>query len=290
MRTKIIILLVVLLAVPLTACAQRHAPRPSVDAWSALRLLAHQPPGPARLEARALRDCLRRQGFNPPLTRPFYGSVENLPMPIDDSGAHGYGDRLPRGADQVEDPITRYARSLPAPNRAALAQTIDPKTSQTWYTTPDGRRVGSATSGCMAAAHIAAYGSVLDWLMIYYLPQDLNNEAADTYRDGRVQRAGQAYHACMSAAGYLARYPQDAIRTAQQWSTHAAYPTQVPEREIRLATADARCQASTHLTAAIDAAFEARSAGWLSRNATAVLRAAATLRSHSSRHPTAAAT
>jgi hypothetical protein len=150
--------------------------------------------------------------------------------------------------------------------------------SKTWYTTPDGLRVGASSTGCIATAQGAVYGSVHNWLVIFYLPQDLNDEAADTYRDRPVQQASEAYRSCMAAGGHPAHYPQDAQRMARQWGATAADADHISDQEIQLATADARCRTSSHLDETIDTAFEARSADWLTRHENATLRAADILR------------
>jgi hypothetical protein len=83
------------------------------------------------------------------------------------------------------------------------------------------------------------YGSVDNWLLAFYLPQDLNLVAADSYLYPRVTAASARYHGCMAGAGYRAQTPRDAVELARDSADTA---DRVPAGELALATADAGCQ------------------------------------------------
>ena len=58
------------------------------------------------------------------------------------------------------------------------------------------------------------YGSVDNWLLAFYLPQDLNLVAADSYLDPRVTAASARYQGCMAGQATGAD-PRDAVELAR---------------------------------------------------------------------------
>jgi len=115
------------------------------------------------------------------------------------------------------------------------------------------------------------YGSVDNWLLAFYLPQDLNLVAADSYLDPRVTAASARYHGCMAEAGYRAQTPRDAVELARDSADTA---DRVPAGELALATADAGCQRRSGVVETWYAEFERRAGPWLDRDPALVIRAA----------------
>jgi hypothetical protein len=264
-----------------TACAESvdDPPVPTPAALAALRTIAVQPIELGMAEAHAIQRCLRSKGFDAPLPSPVVGSIATLPLPAEEQQAarHGYGDAITRGTDPTEDPLDRYARTLPAIQRNRFDRVIDDLTApRVQFITPDGWAVGAATLGCAAKARAAVYGSVENWLIAYYLPQDLNDDAANVYTHPPVNAAAVTYHQCMTERGYSFRYPQDAFQHAQRTSVKITVDltVQPSPQEIHIATADAQCQKASGLLRIIQLALERDTREWIVQNQSLVLRAA----------------
>lgn len=273
-----IVLAALLTVAALTACAQPadDPPTPSAAVLTALRTIARQPIELGVAEAHVIQRCLKSKGFDAPFPSPVVGSIANLPLPVDEQQAarRGYGDAITRGIDPTDDPLDRYARTLAPDRRARFEHAIDDRTAtRVQFTTPGGWAVEAATIGCAAAARTAVYGSVENWLIAYYLPQDLNDHAANVYTHPSVAAATVNYHHCMTERGLPFRHPQDAV---QQASLEAATneTAQPSPREIRIATADARCQKASGLLFAIQSVLEHDAREWVVQNQPLVLRAA----------------
>lgn len=277
-----IVLTALLTIAALTACAQPadDPPTPSAAVLAALHTIARQPIELGVAEAHVIQRCLKSKGFDAPLPSPIVGSIANLPLPVDEQQAarRGYGDAISRGADPAEDPLDRYARTLAPDQRARFEHAIDDLTAtRVRFTTPGGWVVGAATLGCAAEARTSVYGSVENWLIAYYLPQDLNDHAANVYTHPFVNAAAVTYHHCMTERGHPFRYPQDAVQHAQQASLEATVDetTQPSPHEILIATADAHCQKTSGLLFAIQSVLEHDAREWVVQNQSLVLRAAA---------------
>lgn len=276
-----ILLAILLTTATVTACAESadDLPEPAPAALAALHTIAVQPIELGVAEAHEIQWCLRSKGFNAPLPNPVVGSVANLPLPAEEQQAarHGYGDAITRGTDPTEDPLDRYAQALSPVQRDRFDRVIDDLTApRVRFTTPGGWAVGAAIFGCAAEARTAVYGSVENWLIAYYLPQDLNDDAANVYTHPSVNAAAVTYHQCMTERGYPFHYPQHAFHHAQQTSveTTVDLTTQPSPQEIRIATADARCQKTSGLLSTIHLALEHDAREWIVHNQSLVLRAA----------------
>jgi hypothetical protein len=249
----------------LAGCADVTPKTPSARAWQSFRLLSQQPAQLGLAEALAVRQCLRAQGFDSPLPLPEVGSVANLPAPVGE-WPDGYGPLATPEASG--DPLSRYAESLTGQQRDDLDRALDNRDAgRVSYTTPNGWEVTASRGGCLGRARTAVYGSVDNWLIAYYLPQDLNAIAAGVYAKQPVQEALARYRACMNEHGYPVRYPQDALKLAVSWRTEDGHRADTAStEELRLATADAGCRTRTGLTEAITATFEREATAWLARN------------------------
>lgn len=270
-----------LIMVALTACAQPadDPSTPSAAVLTSLRTIAKQPIELGVAEAHVIQRCLKSKGFDVPLPSPVVGSIANLPLHVDEQQAaqRGYGDAIIRGIDPTDDPLDRYARTLAPDQRIRFEHAVDDRTAaQIGFTTPGGWAVGAATLGCAAEARMAVYGSVENWLIAYYLPQDLNDHAANVYTHPSVSAAAVAYYQCMTERGNPFRYPQDAVQHAQQISVEAtADETPQPSpQEILIATADAHCQKASNLLFVIQSILEHDARQWVVQNQSLVLRAA----------------
>ncbi|MEV6302854.1 hypothetical protein AB0M02_25800 [Actinoplanes sp. NPDC051861] len=255
----------------LVACGDRPSPD---EVRAALRVIAAQPGELGRAEAAATLSCLRAKGFDPPPPMAESGAVQNLPVPVDERAARaaGYGDAIPRGALADGRKMQRYAESTPGVDQALGGPDAAPVAR---LVTPNGWEFTSPRTGCVAEGRAAVYGSVGNWLTAFYLPQDLNQTAADVYLDDGVATASAAYQSCMAGEGYHMRIPQEASETARGWAAAGDSPA---AREIALATADARCRSRTGIAGIWYAEFERRAAPWLTRNANRVIGAAAVVR------------
>ncbi|MGH4022820.1 MAG: hypothetical protein ACRDT0_27005 [Pseudonocardiaceae bacterium] len=276
-RTAMVLAALLTTATP-TACAQSadDPPTPAPAALAALRTIAGQPIELGVAEAHAIQRCLETKGFDAPLPRPVVGSIANLPLRVEEQHAarRGYGDTITRGADPTEDPLNRYARTLSPTRRDQFERAVDDLTAtRVQFTTPGGWAVGAATLGCAAEARATVYGSVENWLIAYYLPQDLNDDAAKVYTHPSVSAAAVTYHECMTERGHPFRYPQDAVQHAQQASV-VDQMTQPSHQEILIATADAQCQKVSGLLRTIHLVLEHDAREWIIQNRSLVRRAA----------------
>ncbi len=281
MARAALLLAMLLTTATVTACAEPadDPPAPAPAALAALHTIAVQPIELGVAEAHAIQRCLRSKGFDAPLPSPVVGSVANLPLPAEEQQAarHGYGDAITRGTDPTEDPLDRYALALSPVQRDRFDRVIDDLTATpVRFTTPGGWAVGAATLGCAAEARAAVYGSVENWLIAYYLPQDLNDDAANVYTHPSVNAAAVTYHQCMTERGYPFHYPQDAFQHAQQTIVDITVDltTQPSPQEIRIATADAQCQKTSGLLRTIQLVLEHDAREWIVQNQSLVLRAA----------------
>ena len=83
---------------------------------------------------------------------------------------------------------TPYETGLPEADLARLTPTLTliGDGAQVSRALPSGRRVSTAAGGCAARGRIAAFGSVVDWLDVMCLPQELNAITARAGSDPRV--------------------------------------------------------------------------------------------------------
>jgi len=251
-----------------------------------LHTIVEQPRSLGRAEAYALRSCLQQKGFDPPLTTMATGSTANLPVFLDEpaAGREGYGAAMAEARQLGRDDLGRYAERLPPARRAAFDATLDDDSGpKAELTTPNGWVVRAGTTGCMATARSAVYGSVENWLLAYALPQDLNTTAADVYLEPPVASALQSYQGCMSEQGQPAAFPQEAFAAARAAAGRSAQA--VRSAEVRIATADARCQTRSDLERVVRAAFDRLAAPWLARNADLVVRTASVVKAAGGQTP-----
>lgn len=236
---------------------------PAGDRVAALHAIIAQPPILAAAEGTAVRDCLRRRGFDPPAPQWAANGTANIPVFVTEATARMEGYGAP-----ADGAFARYSEGLPDDRRRAFeVAMVDLRSPREAFTTPDGWTVRTPRAGCLADARRLVYGSLADWLLAYAVPQDLNDTAASIHTDAHVVPVLGQYGECMRVVGYRAPFPQDAVSQAR--AVHEA------AKARRIAIADARCQATTHLRAAFMAAFDRRSAAWLTGNVQLVLRTAA---------------
>ncbi len=261
---------VVVLAGLGTGCGGQSAPQqtPSPGVLTAFRQMAIQPRELGRAEALAVRNCMRRHGYDVPLPRATSGSVGNLPLPLDDAAAQdGYAEALDRSTPGGDpDALHGYQSTLPVAEQAVFARRLDdPAAPRAAFTTPNGWRVRASEGGCVAEARTAVYGSVKAWLLLFYLPQDLNAAGAHTSFDQSVMAANGRYRSCMTGRGHPVSFPQEAVALAQ----HTVHPgvAEPSLEELVIATADAECQQSSAIVAVTLDSLERIAAQWITANA-----------------------
>lgn len=101
----------------------------------------------------------------------------------------------------------------------------------------------AARRGCLARARRRIYGSVRNFLLLWYGPQVIRLRLLDELNralgEPEVQRAGQVYAACMDAAGYRTASPRSTwLRARKKYGADRG----VTRAERRMAVWDARCQ------------------------------------------------
>lgn len=276
-----------LLAITLSsACGNRKNDSATPAALASLHIVASQPLALGLAEVRATQHCLQAHGFDAPQARPVVGSIGNVPLAIQPDAArvNGYGDAIPRSADPADDPVERYAQTLPQAQRDQLHTVLDDRAAErARFNTPNGWSVEASRGGCAAEARVAVYGSVDNWLLAYYLPQDLNDVAANAYTRAPVVAAIADYRLCMASHLYPVDFPQDAVQQAQEASAGLGKPS---KRELLIAAADAKCQQISNLQAVVQATIDQDALPWVKRNQELITKAAKVVEQASTRAQT----
>ncbi|MGW5355753.1 hypothetical protein ACWERV_35210 [Streptomyces sp. NPDC004031] len=216
------------------------------------------PAGSARLQAafdRLDRACLGRAGFHlPPAAAAVPPSPDDEAAVIDLTGRARDGYGITAAAGPAAPPAADgYPAALPPQDRARFAD------AQFGRGAPKAavplRGASSATvpaGGCVAAARKQLGGSLRDWARIDYVPQLL----ADATLHAATGDPGWAdvlagWRACMRGGGHAYPTPEAAVAALRREHAAGAADPAFRAREIAVAVADGRCQARTHLPAAL---------------------------------------
>ena len=118
-------------------------------------------------------------------------------------------------------------------------------------TSPNGTRMTFPRHGCEAQAHIAVYGDLDTWLRIASFPQDLNARLnASAKADPRYAAKMQEWGACMAAAHYSDRSPEDIVaRLTAAYRTDRRPLAERRAAEITVAMRDVSCDQRVRMSA-----------------------------------------
>ncbi len=275
--------LALLLAMGTAACGQGVA---ATEVGDQLRQLVDRPTVLDEAENRLTAQCMNGAGLDyPPVPtphddRPMAGLLRGEPpLTVDEVRAHGYPDRWlnPAPPPPAEGPVEKYANSLPADARARFFHVLTGEGgNDVKVTLPGDFHVAASSEGCVGSARRQLYGSVANFLTVYYLPELAQRQAAAAEQDPDVHAVYTAFAQCMAAKGYQTATPAEAVTLAKTY-----YPDgrreQADDKEKALAVADAECEAAVHLYDRHAAAVDRVVRSWLAVNETAVAEAYAAL-------------
>ncbi|MFB7210050.1 hypothetical protein [Streptomyces sp. NPDC056255] len=205
--------------------------------------------------------CMRRQGFEYYVVVPSAGrsathdadGKESFEYGIDDiAWATEHGFAQPSGAGTsgpVADKNARYVRSLPeAGRRKYTAAYVGDPSEHHIEAEVEGTVVGMSTTGCLATAKKALYGSLEAWFRPHVIAR---NVGALTRRrvlaDPRYLRAAQKWSGCMRSHRINASNPDDLRRKLGRRSTSESV-RDAADPGRRWAVAEATCALRTKLT------------------------------------------
>jgi hypothetical protein len=182
-----------------------------------------------------------------------------------DAAQQGYGDEINRDPQQRQGDLEEAYRAALAPaDRARYDKLKGTSGPQVEVVLPGGIVVSAAASGCVAEARERIYGSVKNFLTVFYLPQGALTDLRNVEKETEVKEALARYEGCMKAAGYSVGFPQAARELAESYYRGRPSPHNRPAaRELQIATSDGRCRSSSGLSQAYAKAAERRAARWI---------------------------
>ncbi|WP_330176608.1 hypothetical protein OG875_25770 [Streptomyces sp. NBC_01498] len=273
-----------MLAVGSAGCARSSEAAAVPDRF---RQLVDRPAVLDETENRLIARCMEQAGLGYPKVpaprddRPMSGLLRGAtPLHAETARQHGYPDRwMTRARDPGKGPVDRYADSLPADTRERFHRLLlGEGGNDVRVVLPGNFEVAAASSGCVGSARRRLYGSVENYLTVYYLPELVQRQASAADEDPDVRDAHAAFARCMAAKGYDTATPDDAVALAATY-----YPDGRRGRagadEKTLAAGDAECQTTVRLRERRAAAVDRLARRWLADNEAAVSRTYEVLRS-----------
>jgi hypothetical protein len=267
----------------LVVACTNPAARESGDAATkdAMIALVASPPELEHAESVVIAQCMALHGLRYPPLRldPPKGWIRDItglgaPMTIQEARTRGYGDRLLATSRNVDPQAAtkRYKASLRPAKRHEYDGILDPRRPVIRLTLSDGWIVMASTKGCVARARRRLYGSVLNFLKVFYVPQEIWRFNDRMVASSVVQEALRIYATCMRREGYRANSPQRALTSAIQRFGHTRmWGDQISKQERALAVQDAKCQIDSHIYPVMHNALFSAAAEWLRRNQTLIL-------------------
>ncbi|GAA4021790.1 hypothetical protein GCM10022247_52500 [Allokutzneria multivorans] len=262
--------LVAALLVLITACGGTPG-KPVADQ---LRELVDRPASLDVAENRQIGECMRRAGLSypdvppPREDRPVVGLVRaSAPLRLEDARREGYPDSVmippPR-----QGPVEAHAEALPPETRERFNDLLRGDTgTDVRVTLAGGFETAASSGGCVGSARKQLYGSVANFLTVFYTAELAQRQASGADRDPEVVAAYESYAKCMGTKGHRVAAPAEAVALAKKR----------PAEEIAVATADAECRGVTRLHAVREAAADRIVRRWLGDNSGAVVQAHALL-------------
>ncbi len=229
-----------------------------------------------RVQSELVRRCMASHGFRyyepdfGPLPATDTATADQIsPHPADGYGlfaqaetnatnnALGTSVQLPASASAgvfggpPSDEQDRYVLSLPAAQQKAYSRAFEGSPSDHGSVTlPGVAQIGFATGGCLGAAEKQIYGSLSEQAELQMEPQILHNQISQQVQGNHAYVvAGQQWQVCMRQAGFSYTSPGQAIgKLQQEYAAHGPQPS-IHQQEIRIADADAKCDATSRLRA-----------------------------------------
>lgn len=265
------------LAIGSVACGRE----PEADVPDRLRQLVDRPAVLDDAENRLIARCVNQAGMTYPQVplprddRPMIGLLRGAaPLRAETVREQGYPDRWMTDARIPEKgPVETHADSLPADAKERFHHLLRGEGGDNVRVVlPGNFEVAAPSSGCVGGARRRLYGSVENYLTVYYLPELVQRRAVAADEDPDVRVAYAAFAQCMATEGYHTATPAAAVDLARTY-----YPDGRRQgagaQEKKLALADAQCQATTRLRERRAAAVDRLARRWLAGNAAAVSKA-----------------
>lgn len=180
-------------------------------------------------------------------------TLAGRPLSVQRAHRVGYGFRPQRGPERGESPASVGVGSH-AHRGTARANARGGRVVR--VPLPDRYVAQAPRRGCLAQRRRSVYGSVRNFLLLWYGPQVIRlrllDELGPALREPEVQRAAEAYAACMREAGYRTRSPRASwLHARQEYGTDRG----VTRDERRMAVWDARCQRRSAIYETISASL-----------------------------------
>jgi hypothetical protein len=246
-------LLLCLAAPVVVSCTAPAGPAPAA---SALReTTAAERATLARAEKLLTRDCMRKKGFSFWVTEELPRSADELfPYVVDDEAwatenGYGRGIRDRREALAARDPNQVYFRGLSPERRSAAVDALNgPEPVGLEAHVPGMGRVRHSDRGCEAEAQRSLYTDLPKWYRARKVTEALDIQVQSAVvADPGFAEAVTRWSACMRAEGHAYASPPESRRTFLRSKAEGA--TATATEEIRTAVAEARCAASSGLSA-----------------------------------------
>jgi hypothetical protein len=212
--------------------------------------LLNRPPVLTQAEELVTGKCMRRKGFRYPLRLDPLGpdrprTLAGEPLTVAVAGREGY-EFSGGGPSPRQTFLQRLPPELEAKARDALVPSGSPRVGVrllgSW-------EVDAAQRGCVAKGRREVYGSVRNFLILWYGPQVIGSMIdrylVDAIDAPKVAEATSSYSRCMREGGFDVATPRAAWRLARQDFDHGG--DRVTSGEKRMATLDARCQKSSRI-------------------------------------------
>ncbi|MFI6080333.1 hypothetical protein ACIBBB_05015 [Streptomyces sp. NPDC051217] len=265
------------LAIGSAACGQTPEAAVVPDHF---RQLVDRPAVLDEAENRLTARCMDQAGMTFPQTRaprddrPMIGLLRGAaPLRAETVREHGYPNKWMAPARIPEKgPVETYADSLPADIRKRFYHVLRGKGgNDVRVVLPGNFDAAASSSGCVGSARRQLYGSVENYLTVFYLPELVQRQASAADSDPDVRAAYTAFAQCMATRGYDTATPADAVALATTY-----YPDGRRQRagtdEKTLALADAECQTTVRLRERRAAAVDRFTRRWLADNEAVVSR------------------
>jgi len=250
----------------------------ATDAADRFLQLVDRPTVLDEAESRLIGQCMNQAGLAYPQVpvphddRQVTGLLKGpAPLRAEVVREHGYPDKWMNSAQVPEKgPVETYADSLPADAKEHFYYVLRGEGgNDVRISLPGDFEVAASSSGCVGRARRQLYGSVDNYLTVFYLPELVQRRTSAADEDPDVRVAYVAFAHCMSTKGYRTATPADAVALAK-----TRYPDgrreHADDKEKTLALADAECQTAVRLYERRAAAVDRVARRWLDDNKAAV--------------------
>lgn len=259
-----------------SACASGDEFEAQPATRAALVSLARPPISLEWAELKATALCMARKGFDYPPYEVFEpagvvtGSLGGFlsPFSVESARRSGYEGRIRTRSTREGDPDSAtkaYLATLPRRKRKLyLRIRAAPGSPPVVIKLPNGAEVTAPSGGCVGEGREAVYGSVRDFLKLFYYPQQVRQFGQEALGDSATHQALAEYVKCMDDAGYQVASPTDALDAAQEKFGATHIEGRPSEAELDMAVADATCQMESRFFQVLDQVLLRIAAGWVS--------------------------